>query len=182
MRRRGTSGDVHWSGRRYGSRRLPRSEIGVVSLGLRTPNHRPRKTTITLRALRPRRRFRQTGPGSRIFTGILTSASDVSESGARGCASSARAPGICVVRVGCMFGRYSLDEPGLILADQGATCRTTWRRCRAHFAPDRTTSSQSWMVTGSRTTSLHASDSSSAHLRRASTSRRTFGSSPSPSV
>src|SRR5699024_10787008 len=23
--------------------------------------------------------------------------------------------------VGCMFGRYSLDEPGLILADQGAT-------------------------------------------------------------
>ncbi len=25
--------------------------------------------------------------------------------------------------VGCMFGRYSLDEPGLILADQGATLR-----------------------------------------------------------
>lgn len=25
--------------------------------------------------------------------------------------------------VGCMFGRYSLDEPGLILADQGATVR-----------------------------------------------------------
>jgi hypothetical protein len=25
--------------------------------------------------------------------------------------------------VGCMFGRYSLDEPGLILADQGATSR-----------------------------------------------------------
>src|SRR3546814_9799759 len=23
--------------------------------------------------------------------------------------------------VGCMFGRYGLDEPGLILADQGAT-------------------------------------------------------------
>ena len=23
--------------------------------------------------------------------------------------------------MGCMFGRYSLDEPGLILADQGAT-------------------------------------------------------------
>lgn len=25
--------------------------------------------------------------------------------------------------IGCMFGRYSLDEPGLILADQGATLR-----------------------------------------------------------
>lgn len=39
--------------------------------------------------------------------------------------------------VGCMFGRYSLDVPGLILADQGATLRHYLTRVPAPtFAPD----------------------------------------------
>ncbi|GAA1031875.1 BREX-1 system adenine-specific DNA-methyltransferase PglX [Virgisporangium ochraceum] len=39
--------------------------------------------------------------------------------------------------VGCVFGRYSLDEPGLILADQGATLRDYLARVPAPtFAPD----------------------------------------------
>ena len=40
--------------------------------------------------------------------------------------------------VGCMFGRYSLDKPGLILADQGETAedyRGSGARIR-HFPPD----------------------------------------------
>ena len=39
--------------------------------------------------------------------------------------------------VGCMFGRYSLDEPGLILGDQGSTLTTTSPRFRQPtFMPD----------------------------------------------
>ncbi|MGA4507012.1 class I SAM-dependent DNA methyltransferase [Propionibacteriaceae bacterium G1746] len=39
--------------------------------------------------------------------------------------------------VGCMFGRYSLDEPGLILADQGATVQDYFAKVAAPtFAPD----------------------------------------------
>ena len=39
--------------------------------------------------------------------------------------------------VGCMFGRYSLDEPGLILADQGATVQDYLAKVSTPtFAPD----------------------------------------------
>ena len=39
--------------------------------------------------------------------------------------------------VGCMFGRYSLDEPGLILADAGATAQDYLARIsQPTFAPD----------------------------------------------
>lgn len=39
--------------------------------------------------------------------------------------------------VGCMFGRYSLDEPGLILADQGATLQDYLAKVpRPTFIPD----------------------------------------------
>lgn len=39
--------------------------------------------------------------------------------------------------VGCMFGRYSLDEPGLILADQGATLQDYLAKVpRPTIAPD----------------------------------------------
>ncbi len=39
--------------------------------------------------------------------------------------------------VGCMFGRYSLDEPGLILADQGATLQDYHAKVpQPTFAPD----------------------------------------------
>lgn len=39
--------------------------------------------------------------------------------------------------VGCIFGRYSLDEPGLILADQGATLDDYFARVPSpSFAPD----------------------------------------------
>ena len=39
--------------------------------------------------------------------------------------------------VGCMFGRYSLDKPGLILADQGATLQDYIAKVSAPtFAPD----------------------------------------------
>ncbi|GAA0724078.1 BREX-1 system adenine-specific DNA-methyltransferase PglX [Dactylosporangium roseum] len=39
--------------------------------------------------------------------------------------------------VGCMFGRYSLDRPGLVLADQGATVRDYLAEVPAPtFAPD----------------------------------------------
>jgi len=40
--------------------------------------------------------------------------------------------------VGCVFGRYSLDEPGLILADQGTTLRHYFARVSSPtFAPDK---------------------------------------------
>ncbi len=40
--------------------------------------------------------------------------------------------------IGCMFGRYSLDEPGLILADQGATVQDYLAKVpSATFAPDK---------------------------------------------
>lgn len=40
--------------------------------------------------------------------------------------------------IGCMFGRYSLDEPGLILADQGATLQEYLANVpNPTFAPDR---------------------------------------------
>ena len=46
--------------------------------------------------------------------------------------------------IGCMFGRYSLDESGLILADQGATVQDYLARVPSPtFAPTRTTSSLS---------------------------------------
>ena len=39
--------------------------------------------------------------------------------------------------IGCMFGRYSLDEPGLILADQGATVQDYLAKVpNPKFAPD----------------------------------------------
>ena len=66
--------------------------------------------------------------------------------------------------VGCMFGRYSLDAPGLILANQGATLAGLPRpravpqlSCRT-----KTTSSPSWTQTGSPTTSSIASGCSCA--------------------
>src|SRR3546814_2138311 len=40
--------------------------------------------------------------------------------------------------VGCMFGRYSLDEPGLILANQGEGIEEYLARVpEHHIAPDR---------------------------------------------
>lgn len=40
--------------------------------------------------------------------------------------------------IGCMFGRYSLDKPGLILADQGATVQDYLAKVpRPSFAPDK---------------------------------------------
>jgi hypothetical protein len=40
--------------------------------------------------------------------------------------------------IGCMFGRYSLDEPGLILADQGATVQDYLAKVPSPtFAPDK---------------------------------------------
>lgn len=40
--------------------------------------------------------------------------------------------------IGCMFGRYSLDEPGLILADQGVTVQDYLAKVPSPtFAPDR---------------------------------------------
>ena len=40
--------------------------------------------------------------------------------------------------VGCMFGRYSLDEPGLILADQGATVQDYLAKVpNPSFMPDK---------------------------------------------
>ncbi len=40
--------------------------------------------------------------------------------------------------IGCMFGRYSLDEPGLILADQGATVQDYLVKVpNPSFAPDK---------------------------------------------
>ena len=40
--------------------------------------------------------------------------------------------------VGCMFGRYSLEEPGLILADQGATLQDYFGKVpNPTYAPDR---------------------------------------------
>lgn len=40
--------------------------------------------------------------------------------------------------IGCMFGRYSLDEPGLILADEGATVQDYLARVPSPtFAPDK---------------------------------------------
>lgn len=40
--------------------------------------------------------------------------------------------------IGCMFGRYSLDEPGLILADQGSTVQDYLARVPSPtFAPDK---------------------------------------------
>ena len=40
--------------------------------------------------------------------------------------------------VGCMFGRYSLDEPGLILADQGATLQDYLAKVPSpSYAPDK---------------------------------------------
>ena len=34
--------------------------------------------------------------------------------------------------VGCMFGRYSLDKPGLILANQGETIEDYWKNVRSY--------------------------------------------------
>ena len=61
--------------------------------------------------------------------------------------------------VGCMFGRYSLDEPGLILADQGDDVAGLPREGAEPdvHARTRTTSSRSWTATGSRTTSSRGS-------------------------
>ena len=40
--------------------------------------------------------------------------------------------------IGCMFGRYSLDAPGLILANQGETLRDYWTRVpEPSFPPDK---------------------------------------------
>lgn len=40
--------------------------------------------------------------------------------------------------IGCMFGRYSLDEPGLVLADQGATIQDYLAKVsNPTFAPDK---------------------------------------------
>ncbi|WP_433600363.1 BREX-1 system adenine-specific DNA-methyltransferase PglX [Nocardia sp. CA-135953] len=40
--------------------------------------------------------------------------------------------------VGCMFGRYSMDKPGLILADQGGTLRDYWNKVPSPtFDPDK---------------------------------------------
>ena len=48
------------------------------------------------------------------------------------------APQLVSFAVGCMFGRYSLDEPGLILADQGATVQDYLAKVPSPtFAPDR---------------------------------------------
>jgi hypothetical protein len=43
--------------------------------------------------------------------------------------------------VGCMFGRYSLDKPGLILANQGETLRGLPGQFRSPASPPMTTTS-----------------------------------------
>ncbi len=79
--------------------------------------------------------------------------------------------------VGCMFGRYSLDKPGLILADHGATLQDYLAKVPSPtFTPDATTSSRSSMVIGSKTTSWSGSASSCARRLASCTSRRTCGS------
>jgi len=64
--------------------------------------------------------------------------SGVADAAARQAAASSRAvQDLVSYAVGCMFGRYSLDEPGLILADQGATVQEYLTKVPAPtFAPD----------------------------------------------
>ena len=50
---------------------------------------------------------------------------------------AARVADLVSFAVGCMFGRYSLDEPGLVLADQGAKLRDFLKRIpEPTFTPD----------------------------------------------
>ncbi len=59
--------------------------------------------------------------------------------------------------VGCMFGRYSLDAPGLILANQGEGIEEYLARVPdPTFAPTVITSSRCWMPIGSPMTSSPA--------------------------
>ena len=56
---------------------------------------------------------------------------------ARGWASSDAIADFVSYAVGCMFGRYSLDEPGLIVADQGTTLKDFLARIpQPTFIPD----------------------------------------------
>ena len=56
---------------------------------------------------------------------------------ARGEAGKAMVADLVSYAVGCMFGRYSLDQPGLILADQGATLQDYLAKVPTpSFAPD----------------------------------------------
>ena len=75
-----------------------------------------------------------------IFKDALVAVAD----DARGEVPEAPYPEASIVRdlvsfaVGCMFGRYSLDEPGLILADQGATFEAYLAKVAAPtFTPDK---------------------------------------------
>lgn len=57
---------------------------------------------------------------------------------ARQAATSAAVLDLVSYAVGCMFGRYSLDKPGLILGDQGATVQDYLAKVPSpSFAPDK---------------------------------------------
>ena len=80
--------------------------------------------------------------------------------------------------VGCMFGRYSLDKPGLILANQGETVEDYRKQIPDPTSlPMKTTSFRSWTETGSPMTSPSASASSCGSRSVSSTTRRTWRSS-----
>lgn len=62
---------------------------------------------------------------------------DKSAAERRAAMAAALASEIVSYAIGCMFGRYSLDEPGLILADQGATVQDYLARVPSPtLAPD----------------------------------------------
>lgn len=81
--------------------------------------------------------------------------------------------------VGCMFGRYALDKPGLILANQGETIEDYLKRVPGPTSRPMTTTSSPCcsMATGSPTISPSASASSCAWPLARSTMRKTSGSS-----
>lgn len=67
--------------------------------------------------------------------------------------------------VGCMFGRYSLDQPGLILANQGETVKDYYAKIpNPTFPLTKITSSPSLMMIGLLTTSPNNSASFCASL------------------
>ena len=76
--------------------------------------------------------------------------------------------------VGCMFGRYSLDKPGLILANQGETIEDYLKQIPSQASrPMTTTSSPCSTATGSPTTSPSVSASSCAWPLAKNTTRKT---------
>ncbi|SHI29548.1 Methyltransferase domain-containing protein [Tessaracoccus bendigoensis DSM 12906] len=80
-------------------------------------------------------------PTSRVTLSVnpeFTYGPGKSESEYRALWMASRVGDLVSYAVACMFGRYSLDEPGLILADQGATVRDYLAKVPSPtFAPDK---------------------------------------------